>query len=123
LSTTFQAMSLGTGGDLVENDLEALIHAAKSYSTAGQIILIADNSSSPRDMQLIDSLSVPVRIVLCGALQGVNTSYLDLARATGGSVHTIEEDLLGLAKMKEGESVEINGRRYVIHDGLFTRDI
>ena len=42
-------------------------------------------------------------------------------RTTCGSVHTMEDDLTELMKMKEGETMEICGRLYKIKDGKFVK--
>ena len=48
-----------------------------------------------------------------------NTVYLYIARATGGSVHTMDQDLTDLAKLNEGEIVTIGTKKYVITNGKF----
>ncbi|MCH2085530.1 MAG: hypothetical protein MK226_24320, partial [Saprospiraceae bacterium] len=61
----------------------------------------------------------PVRIILCGTQFGINKQYLDLARATKGSVHTIEKDISNLMNLREGEKITISGRTFVIENGKF----
>ena len=61
------------------------------------IVMVADNYAPIRDMQLLDklvALKIPVNIIICGSNSGnIHYSYLQLAAATGGSIHTIEEDI------------------------------
>jgi hypothetical protein len=111
----------GTGGDLIENDIEAILRAQSEFIGSQSIILVADNWDEPRDMELVDQINKPVRVVLCGARGGVNSKYLDLARSTGGSVHVIAEDILNLAMVLEGESIEIQGKTYRLEKGRFVR--
>jgi hypothetical protein len=115
-----KAMSNGSGGDAPENDLEALRESIK-MNPDGEQILIADNWAPLKDYSLIGDITRPVRIVLCGTQWGVNVDYLNLARATGGSVHTMENDLLDLAKMNEGEEVSIGRETFKISKGKFVK--
>jgi acetaldehyde dehydrogenase (acetylating) len=83
------------------------------------VILIADNWANMRDYEFINRIDRPVRIILCGTQFGINKQYLDLARATKGSVHTIEEDIANLMDLKDGEEITISGHTFIIKDGRF----
>jgi hypothetical protein len=113
------AMSGGSGGDLPENNLEAAIHAQKRFGPSGELIMIADNYASPRDLNLTEKLGLPVHIILCGARVVVNPDYLTLAKKTGGTVHTPTEDILNLADVNEGEYITIGRYNYLYQDGGF----
>ena len=116
--TIITAMLNGSGGDLPENNIEALIAGEKNYSQSGHIILIADNYASPRDMELLSKLKKPVNVILCGVKNGeINLDYLTLAYKTKGTVHTIEEDLTKLIIMKEGQTFTFSGNFYKIQNG------
>ncbi|MFM9985715.1 MAG: hypothetical protein ACKVOK_10815 [Flavobacteriales bacterium] len=113
-------MSKGGGGQGPENNIEALIFAQSQNKEAAEIVMIADNWAPVRDLSLLDQLTVPVHIILCGAIHGnINVDYLNIALATGGSVHTIEEDFVALSKMTEGEVLSIGKQKYKIKDGRF----
>jgi hypothetical protein len=116
------AMKNGYGGDGQENDVEAIIDGINTNTTCEEIILIADNWANMRDYSMIKEVNKPVRVIICGNTLGINTEYLDLARATGGSVHTIEDDLFDLVKLNEGQSIKIGDRTYSIHKGKFVLD-
>lgn len=118
LRCMFQAMQSGNGGDTPENNLEAVSMVAHADTTA-PIIMIADNWATPRDTAMMRTIGRPIHIILCGAQYGINTVYLDIARATGGSVHTMDQDLTDLAKLNEGEIVTIGTKKYVITNGKF----
>ena len=97
----------GDGGDEPENDIEALLRAIRHYPDAKEIVLIADNSCI-RDFCLVKRISKPIRIILCGTKNGINPQYINLAYRTGGSIHTIEDDIEDLRKnMGEGGDVKI----------------
>lgn len=107
----------GNGGDGPENDIEALISAIKKYPDAKEYILIADNMAPVKDYRLLASIDKPIRIVLCGTLFGINVQYLNLARETGGSIHTIEKDIEDLAKLKEGEIFFVGRKKFTVENG------
>lgn len=111
----------GYGGDSPENDIEALLMAEKNFPDSKEIILIADNWSSMRDYSLIKQLKKPVRVILCGTSDAVNIQYLDLAKSTGGSIHTMNDDLTELIKLKEGEVITIGNEQFKIVGGNFVK--
>ena len=63
----------------------------------------------------------PVRVILCGTQFGINKQYLDLARATNGPVHTMEEDIENLMRLKEGEKITMQKQTFIIKNGRFVK--
>ena len=114
-----EAMTNGGGGDAPENNIEALVAAQKLCTTCDSVIMIADNWAPVKDISLLSSITKPIKIVLCGVYSSINTDYLNIARKTKGSLHLIERDIYELTKMKEGDIIEINGKKYKIIDGEF----
>jgi hypothetical protein len=110
-------------GQHIENDLEAIFYAVKLYKdNVKNIVLIADNWEDPCDMNLLPKLKelkIPIRVVLCGVNSVVNTKYLDIAYATNGSLHTMEEDLVEMGKMNEGKTFTISGLKFKLINGKF----
>lgn len=132
INTMRKGTRAGGGGAGPENDIEALLEATKKKSQADEVILVADNFSTVRDISLMKKLKVPVRVILCGIEESfvspctgttysnsINEEYIDLARFTGGSIHTVTEDIYDLAKIKEGESITIQGKKYDFVGGRF----
>jgi hypothetical protein len=119
INTATVAMTSGFGGDSPENDVEALLYGIAKYKDCKEIVLIADNWADMRDYSMIRKVNKPVHIIVCGAVGRINTQYLDLARACGGSVHTMEQDLDNLAKLNEGEVITIGATKYRIIKGKF----
>jgi hypothetical protein len=116
--TSFEVCQNGIGNsDFPENDLEAVLFAIEKNPNAGEYILIADNDAPPRDMSLLNKISRPIRIVLCDTESGILPEYLEIARRTAGSVHTITDDILDLMKRKEGEVFFVGNRRFKISSG------
>ncbi len=117
--TIKKAMENGCGGDAPENNIEALISADRLCNSCDSVIMIADNWAPVKDISLLSAITKPIKIVLCGVYGPVNADYLNIARKTKGSLHLIERDIYELSKMKEGDTIEINGRKYKIIDGEF----
>lgn len=116
------AMMGGGGGDAPENDIEALLAGIKEYKARriDEVILIADNWAPVKDITLIKSLHKPVHVILCGySTDSINLDCLYLAWKTKGSVHTIEEDLMDIGDLKEGDTITIGGKTYKINKGKF----
>lgn len=107
----------GCSGDAQENGVEAILKAQKQYPQSREIIFIADNYADMRDFSLIPQIKIPVRVVLCGTHFGVNRQYLELARKTGGSIHTMEQDLYDLSKIAEGKTFVIGKQAFIIREG------
>ena len=74
-----------------------------------------------RDYRIIEKLNIPIKVILCGTQFGINTQYLELARKTGGSIHTIEEDITHLMDIKEGETITIGRETFKIKKGHFIK--
>jgi hypothetical protein len=83
--------------------------------------MIADNYAPVKDIELLKNFNKPVHIILCGANESVLIDYLLIAWKTKGSIHTIEEDIVNIANMMEGQSIKINGITYKIMGGEFVR--
>lgn len=105
-------------GNHIENNLEAVCSAIKKFPDGqGKVIMIADNWEEPCDQELVNYLiaqKIPLRIILCGVNASINTYYFDLARATGGSLHTIESDFENLASLKPGTKLKIGDLEVIL---------
>jgi hypothetical protein len=109
-----EAMRMGSGGDGPENDIEALLYGIEQCPTCQNIIHIADNTVTPRDLVLLPDVKVPIKVVPCQVRSsaGVNPQLLNIADKTGGSLHTIEEDIISLSGIAVGETINIGDRVY-----------
>ena len=114
-----RAMAGGCGGDIPENDMEALLKASKRMEGFKELILVADNNAEVKDIVLLKDLKVPVRVIVCGSQNRIGADYLEIAYRTTGSIHTIEEDIDNIGAMKEGSEIKIGGRKYKLHKGKF----
>jgi len=116
-----KTIQAGDGGDIPENDIEALLNAVdKRKNKRTEIILIADNYSDMRDIELVYELDLPVRVIITGLNNNsVNEEYLELAYRTKGSIHTLEDDLENLFQLNDGDHILIDGKYYRIQKGKF----
>ncbi|MFK7972217.1 MAG: hypothetical protein AB8F95_17740 [Bacteroidia bacterium] len=119
VETMEQVMDSGNGGDIPENDFEAISKSTKLLSGYEDVILIADNASSVRDMSLLQKIDRPVHVILCGIKPDgyVNPDYVKLAYHTGGSIHTLGQDLVDLADLLPGEVIRIGNMDYMVKNG------
>jgi hypothetical protein len=85
-ATLMEAMRSGNGGDLVENDFEALLAAQSQGSNADALLLIVDNFSDVRDEKLLSQITMKTHVLISGDVTVVRECYLNLAKATGGSI-------------------------------------
>lgn len=123
LQTAAKCSKNGFGGDIQENNVEAVLYAVKQNPNLKEVIMIADNWAPMRDYALMSNIKIPVHVILCGLRPDVpiNTEYLDLARHTGGTVHTIEKDIADLTKLSEGSNIIIGDYDYKIVGGKFVK--
>ena len=120
IKTATKCMRNGSGGgENLENDVEAIIEGVKYYPTADEIILVADNYESMRDYEYFDKIKKPIHVILCCSEHRINIQYLDLARQTKGTVHTIKSDVTNLQNIKEGEHFLIDENEYMFQNGKF----
>jgi|GEM_PF-297452 len=115
----FEAMRNGGGGKQPENDIEAILYGINKFPKCKGVVLVADNFSRVRDFRLIPQimrLGKPVRIVVCGIAKGdvVNLDYIYLAKYTGGSIHTIDDDISDLSNKKDGDAFKVGSQYFKV---------
>ncbi len=121
INTFYLVGKRGKGGDDPENDVEALIKGMNRFEDFDELILIADNNSCMRDFRLITNIDVKVNVIVCGAKYGINPQYVNLAYYTGGTIHTIEEDIDHLSSLVKDDELTIDNVKYKLaRDDLFT---
>lgn len=112
-------------GDHVETNIGACIRALKSCKdTPNGIIMIADNWENPNDMPLLPLLvkqGIPVHIIICGVGQDFNMTYFEIARKTGGSVHTVEGDIDDLSRLANGKKFNIGQHHFEVRNGYIAQ--
>ena len=109
------------GGDKSENNLEALLRAQEFCPKCESLVMIADNMATPRDMALLSQIRLPVHIILCASRFSPNPRYLDIAKATGGTVHTMSGESPDLKSLMEGQEVKIGVFTFRWKEGKFEK--
>lgn len=120
-NTMAKVAAAGGGGDGPENNMEALIKGEILATPYKELIMIADNNAPVKDIELLKNFDHPVHIILCGFRTWVHPDYLQIAWETGGSVHTIEEDITEIAGMLEDEEITIGINTYRIMGSRFIK--
>lgn len=110
-ATLLTAMRNGNGGDITENDFEAVLEAQKEAPDADAILLVVDNFSDVRDEVLIPKITKKVHVVIGGEVTYVRTCYLNLAKATGGDIF-VDGRRISLSKLAPGERIRIGISQY-----------
>ena len=116
--TYFTELGYDKNTDHAENDLEAIIKSVNNSYDHDDVVVIVDNNSPVRDMELLKQINYPVRIVLCGVdkKEDINPDYIKLAYHSKGSLHTVEDDIDQFKKNKNGEIVMINKVKYKVEE-------
>ncbi|MGD1844022.1 MAG: hypothetical protein ACFB10_01350 [Salibacteraceae bacterium] len=95
-----------------------MIRSVEHCDSCHEIVLIADNNAMVRDMRLLHQLKVVVHIIACGAFQGrVRHQYIQIAMATGGSIHTMEGAFDFLTDRMGGERISIGSQHFMVVRG------
>lgn len=117
----FQYVKLmGAGGDGPENDVEAVLKAIAMQPKADEVILIADNYSCIRDLELAELITMPLKIIVCGydPKEGISADLVYLAKVTNGSIHTIERDIDSIQTnlSNNKEFIQLDSAKMLIFD-------
>ncbi len=101
--------------DKSENNIEALLYAQKNFPEVDDFVMIADNSSGVKDMKNLSKLKKRTHIILCGETYkkdlAFQSDYIQIAKKTEGSIHTLEDDIVNPANIKEMTVIRV-GRIY-----------
>jgi hypothetical protein len=114
--TMRSTMQKGGGGDCPENNIEAILNTLKSNPEAENIIMVADNWATPKDLSLAKQINKPIHVIICGGNYGINLAYIQLAIDTGGTIHTIEEDL-DFRKIEPNTQFKLGSYYFTIMNG------
>jgi hypothetical protein len=117
----FTTMSKGSGGAIPENNIEAILTGISACPECGDIVMIADNWSPIRDLELLTRLQRPVHIILCGVQGSLQPDYLTLAWRTGGTIHFGTQDISDWSNCKEGAPLRWLDQEYTIVNGRIIR--
>ncbi|GAB2620177.1 hypothetical protein GCM10027035_15490 [Emticicia sediminis] len=109
--------------DKPENNIEALLYAQKHFPDADEFVMIADNSTQVKDMKQLSKIKKKVHIILCGETYEKNVAfqsdYIQIAKKTKGTIHTLEDDIENIEKVKEMSVVRVGNIYFRFHKGKF----
>jgi hypothetical protein len=109
--------------DKPENNIEALLYAQKQFPDADEFVMIADNSSEVKDMHSLSKIKKKVHVILCGETYQKNyafqSDFVEIAKKTKGSIHTVEDDVENVSKVKEMSLVRVGNVYFRFHKGKF----
>ncbi len=109
-----RAMNAGTGGDLPENNIEAILRTLKKWPDIDSILMVADAHAPVKDMKILKFVDKPVSILLCGDIsRSIPLDYVRIARATKGTILTNEGEIRNLHLKKVGQIIEIGEAEYM----------
>ena len=122
-NTIDKIVNFSCSGNRLENVVEALIIGSENKPENEELLFIADNFSDVSDLHKLDELKVPVRVLLTDSKYGVNEHYLEIAYRTGGSIHTIFEDISSeqLQSLEDGQRLQIGKYSYQFFKGKFLK--
>ena len=122
-NTIDKFVNFSCSGNRLENVVEALIIGAENKPENEELLFIADNFSDVSDLHKLDELTVPVRVLLTDSEYGINEHYLEIAYKTGGSVHTVFEDIPSkkLQSLEDGQQLQIGKHAYQFYKGRFLK--
>ncbi len=113
-----KAMMKGNGGEAPENDLESVIHAFSNDPNAHSVVLVGDNYSEVRDLELLTNITRPVHVILCAAPKFVRCDYLSIAKETGGLV-ILNGEVFDLSSIQKGDIVQLQKIDYKYNGSTF----
>jgi hypothetical protein len=121
--TMERAMRAGTGGDLPENNIEAILRTIKQWPSVDSILMLADAQAPVKDLQILNFVNKPVHLVLCGDISKIiPIDYVRIAKSTLGIIITNEGEIRDLHLRKVGQTIEVGEAEYLFtHRGLERR--
>lgn len=120
-TTMAETMLAGTGGDIPENNIEAVLETLKRWPDTDTVLLIADNDAAVKDISLLPRVNKPVSVMVCGGGEKINRDYIDIARATGGRLFVMNTEIDNLKKLQNGTELSLGGKKYEYRKGELVR--
>ncbi|PHR25823.1 MAG: hypothetical protein COA38_16040 [Fluviicola sp.] len=106
-----ETMRRGSGGERPESDIEALLHTLNKDTICDAILLIGDNYSGVRDIELLPNVTKKVNILMCSIKGSLRTDYLLIAKNTGGYL-IYNGERIDLKNLRSGEILSVGNFQY-----------
>jgi hypothetical protein len=112
-------MSKGLGGDIPENNLEAVLKTLQHWPDTDTVLLIADNQAAVKDMALLSKIDKPVSVMVCGMFNNIHPDYVNIAKTTGGKLFVLDTEISNLKGLQSGTRILIGGKWFEWRKGTF----
>lgn len=112
------AIIAGSGGEISEADIEAILYAIEHDSDCEEILLIGDNYSDIRDISLLKDLNKKVNVLLCSAPKSIRTEYLKLVKETGGFL-LLNGVKFSFENIRKGDRITLQSHVYLYNGSEF----
>lgn len=114
-------MHKGLGGDLPENNLEAVLKTLERWPDTDTVLLIADINAAVKDIKLLDKVKKPVHVMVCGTAPTVHADYIQIVKATGGKLFILDTEISSLKGLYTGQRIPIGGKIWEWRNNTFNR--
>lgn len=119
-----ETMRRGSGGERSESDIEALLHTQLKDTLCDAILLLGDNYSPVRDIELLPKVTKKVNVLMCSVKGSLRPDYLLIAKNTGGYL-IYNGERIALTTVRKGDILSVgsyqydyNGREFKVRDTL-----
>ncbi len=106
-----ETMRRGSGGERPENDVEAMLFAQTRDTTFDAILLIGDNYSEVRDIELFKKIKKKVNVLICSTKTSIRPEYLMMAKKSGG-YFLYNGEYIDLKNVLKGQILSIGSCQY-----------
>ncbi|MFK7784443.1 MAG: hypothetical protein AB8B56_04960 [Crocinitomicaceae bacterium] len=106
-----QTMRKGSGGERPESDIEALLHTQEKDTLCDVILLIGDNYSEVRDLELLPKLNKRVNVLVCSLKGSIRPDYLLIAKNTSGYL-LYNGERIDLQSVRKGDILSMGSYQY-----------
>jgi hypothetical protein len=113
-----ETMRKGSGGERPESDIEALIHTQNKDTLCDVILLIGDNYSEVRDLELLSAINKRVNVLVCSLKGSLRPDYLLIAKNTGGYL-LYNGERINLQNVQKGEILSVGSYQYDYNGKVF----
>lgn len=113
-----ETMRRGSGGERPESDVEAMLHTQLKDTLCDVILLIGDNYSEVRDLELLSTVNKRVNVLVCSLKGSLRPDYLLIAKNTGGYL-LYNGERINLQNIKRGEILSVGSYQYDYNGKVF----
>lgn len=113
-----ETMRRGGGGERPESDIEALLYTLNKDTICDAILLIGDNYSGIRDLELLPAVTKKVNVLMCSIKGALRPDYLLIVKNTGGYL-IYNGERIDLNNLRSGEILSVGNFQYDYNGRVF----